>query len=189
MSDLLRDAVNEQLRSDVPEFAPGDTIKVSYRIREGDKERIQAFEGVCITRRGGGTAETFTVQGLTPSTAYTFALKTADEVSNWSTLSNRPDAVTGPLPELPEMVLVPAGSFTMGDGSAVCGVDERAVTLTRAFELSRYEVTNQQYLEAVQWAYLHGHVIVTAAGVFDVLDGGSEELLDLDDPEEIGRAS
>jgi len=64
MSDLLRDAVNEQLRSDVPDFAPGDTIKVSYRIREGDKERIQAFEGVCIKRRGGGTAETFTVRKI-----------------------------------------------------------------------------------------------------------------------------
>lgn len=64
MSDLLRDVVSEQLRGDVPDFAPGDTIKVSYRIREGDKERIQAFEGVCIKRRGGGTAETFTVRKI-----------------------------------------------------------------------------------------------------------------------------
>ncbi|HSG46881.1 MAG TPA: 50S ribosomal protein L19 [Longimicrobiales bacterium] len=64
MSDLLRDVVTEQLRGDVPDFAPGDTIKVSYRIREGDKERIQAFEGICIKRRGGGTAETFTVRKI-----------------------------------------------------------------------------------------------------------------------------
>ncbi|MDT8341441.1 MAG: 50S ribosomal protein L19 [Longimicrobiales bacterium] len=64
MSDLLRDVVSEQLRGDVPDFAPGDTIKVSYRIREGDKERIQAFEGICIKRRGGGVAETFTVRKI-----------------------------------------------------------------------------------------------------------------------------
>ena len=62
MSDLLRDVVQEQLRGETPDFAPGDTIRVSYRIREGDKERIQAFEGVCIKRRGGSVDETFTVR-------------------------------------------------------------------------------------------------------------------------------
>lgn len=64
MSDLLQDVVKEQLRESVPDFSPGDTINVSYRIREGDKERIQAFEGVCIKRRGGGVAETFTVRKI-----------------------------------------------------------------------------------------------------------------------------
>jgi len=64
MSDLLRDIVQDELRGDTPDFSPGDTIKVSYRIREGEKERIQAFEGVCIKRRGGGTAETFTVRKI-----------------------------------------------------------------------------------------------------------------------------
>jgi large subunit ribosomal protein L19 len=64
MSDLLREAVSEQLRTDIPDFAPGDTIRVAYRIREGSKERIQAFEGVCIKRRGGGTAATFTVRKI-----------------------------------------------------------------------------------------------------------------------------
>lgn len=64
MSDLLSDIVKGELRGDTPDFSPGDTIKVSYRIREGDKERIQAFEGICIKRRGGGTSETFTVRKI-----------------------------------------------------------------------------------------------------------------------------
>ena len=64
MSDLLQDVVKEQLRDSTPDFSPGDTIRVSYRIREGEKERIQAFEGVCIKRRGGGVAETFTVRKI-----------------------------------------------------------------------------------------------------------------------------
>lgn len=52
----------EGLRTDIPEFGAGDTVRVSVRVREGDKERLQAFEGVCIGRRGAGTSETFTVR-------------------------------------------------------------------------------------------------------------------------------
>ena len=52
----------ENMRADLPAFRPGDTIKVMVRVREGDKERLQAFEGVCIGRRGGGISETFTVR-------------------------------------------------------------------------------------------------------------------------------
>lgn len=62
MADLLQDIVKEEIRTDLPEFAPGDTVRVLYRVREGEKERIQAFEGVCISRRGGGMAETFMVR-------------------------------------------------------------------------------------------------------------------------------
>ena len=50
------------LRTDIPAFRPGDTIRVNVRVKEGDKERLQAFEGVCIARRGGGVSETFTVR-------------------------------------------------------------------------------------------------------------------------------
>ena len=64
MSDLLRELENEHLRDDLPEFQAGDTIRVNYRVREGQKERIQGFEGVCIGRRGGGMAETFTVRKI-----------------------------------------------------------------------------------------------------------------------------
>lgn len=53
---------HDQLREDVPEFRPGDTVRVQVRVREGDKERLQAFEGVVIRRKGGGANETFTVR-------------------------------------------------------------------------------------------------------------------------------
>ncbi len=52
----------EGLRTDIPDFAPGDTVRVQVRVREGEKERLQAFEGVCIGRRGGGMSETFTLR-------------------------------------------------------------------------------------------------------------------------------
>src|SRR5688572_33255194 len=52
------------LRSDLPPFRSGDTLKVNVRVKEGDKERIQAFEGVCIARRGSGVSETFTVRKI-----------------------------------------------------------------------------------------------------------------------------
>lgn len=60
--DILQEVQKEQLRADVPEFAPGDTLRVNVRVREGEKERLQAFEGVCIARKGGGISETFTVR-------------------------------------------------------------------------------------------------------------------------------
>jgi large subunit ribosomal protein L19 len=50
------------LRTDLPVFYPGDTVRVQVRVREGDKERLQAFEGVCIALRGAGISETFTVR-------------------------------------------------------------------------------------------------------------------------------
>src|SRR5918911_3749353 len=52
----------EYMRGDIPPFRPGDTLRVNVRVREGDKERLQAFEGVCIARRGSGVNETFTVR-------------------------------------------------------------------------------------------------------------------------------
>jgi large subunit ribosomal protein L19 len=62
--DVLQELERSQLRKDIPPFAPGDTLRVLYRVREGDKERIQAFEGVCLGRRGGGAGETFTVRKI-----------------------------------------------------------------------------------------------------------------------------
>lgn len=51
-----------QLKEDLPSFQPGDTLKVHVRIKEGNKERLQAFEGVCIARKHGGVRETITVR-------------------------------------------------------------------------------------------------------------------------------
>lgn len=58
----LDEVRREALRKDLPAFQPGDTIRVLVRVREGDKERNQAFEGVCIARRGSGISESFTVR-------------------------------------------------------------------------------------------------------------------------------
>lgn len=54
----------EYLRENLPSFRPGDTVRVNVRVREGEKERIQAFEGVCIARKNGGVHETFTVRKI-----------------------------------------------------------------------------------------------------------------------------
>jgi len=51
-----------QLRANIPDFEPGDTVRVHVRIKEGDKERLQAYEGVCIARKHGGIRETITVR-------------------------------------------------------------------------------------------------------------------------------
>jgi len=60
----LMDVEKAYLRSDVPPFRPGDTLRVHVRVREGDKERIQVFEGICIARKHGGLRETFTVRKI-----------------------------------------------------------------------------------------------------------------------------
>ena len=59
---LIAQITQEYMKNDVPEFRPGDTVKVYVRIKEGDKERLQLFEGLVIKRRGGGISETFTVR-------------------------------------------------------------------------------------------------------------------------------
>ena len=64
VSNTLDFLEKEQMRADLPEFAPGDTVKVHMRIVEGEKERIQIFEGPVIARRGGGLRESFTVRKI-----------------------------------------------------------------------------------------------------------------------------
>ena len=60
--DVLRQIESEQIKGQVPDFSPGDTVKVHVLVREGDKERSQIFQGVVIKRKGSGTNETFTVR-------------------------------------------------------------------------------------------------------------------------------
>jgi large subunit ribosomal protein L19 len=60
--DLIRLLEQEQLRQDLPDFRPGDTVRVHVRIREGNRERVQPFEGIVIARRSGGINETMTVR-------------------------------------------------------------------------------------------------------------------------------
>lgn len=60
--NIIASIEQEQLRQDIPQFRPGDTVQVHAKIVEGNRERIQVFEGVVIKRRGGGLRETFTVR-------------------------------------------------------------------------------------------------------------------------------
>lgn len=62
--DVLREVTQEQLRTDIPQFRAGDTVRVHVKVVEGQRERIQVFEGVVIKRRGGGISETFTVRKI-----------------------------------------------------------------------------------------------------------------------------
>jgi len=62
--NTLDDIEAAQLRDDIPDFGPGDTVRVHVRVLEGGRERTQAFEGIVIGRRGGGIRETFTVRKI-----------------------------------------------------------------------------------------------------------------------------
>ena len=64
MNELIKSLEQEQLKNEVPNFGPGDTVKVHVRIVEGKRERIQVFEGVVIKRQGGGNRETFTIRKI-----------------------------------------------------------------------------------------------------------------------------
>ena len=64
MNEIIRSIEAEQLRADVAEFAVGDTVKVYGKIKEGNRERIQVFEGIVLKRQGGSNRETFTVRKM-----------------------------------------------------------------------------------------------------------------------------
>lgn len=64
MDDIIRSVESAQLRDDHPEFRAGDTVKVHFLVREGDKVRTQMFQGMVISRRGSGISETVTVRKI-----------------------------------------------------------------------------------------------------------------------------
>ena len=64
MNDIIKNIEAAQMKESVPEFRVGDTVKVSAKIKEGNRERIQVFEGTVIKRQGGSNRETFTVRKL-----------------------------------------------------------------------------------------------------------------------------
>ena len=64
MNELIREIEKEQLKANVDEFRVGDTVKVHAKVKEGQRERIQIFEGTVLKRQGGGSRETFTVRKL-----------------------------------------------------------------------------------------------------------------------------
>ncbi|HEY0591217.1 MAG TPA: 50S ribosomal protein L19, partial [Thermoanaerobaculia bacterium] len=64
MADLMKVVEAAEMRKELPRFAPGDTVKVHVRVKEGDKERIQIFQGIVISRKGGGSRQMFTVRKI-----------------------------------------------------------------------------------------------------------------------------
>ena len=64
MDTAIADLELAQVRQDIPDFRPGDTLKVHVRVKEGNRSRIQVFQGVVIRRQGGGARETFTVRKI-----------------------------------------------------------------------------------------------------------------------------
>ncbi len=64
MSNIINEIENEQMQSEVPDFAPGDTVVVQVKVKEGNRERLQAFEGVVIARRNRGLNSSFTVRKI-----------------------------------------------------------------------------------------------------------------------------
>lgn len=63
-TDIIREIERRQMRQDIPDFGPGDTVRVHVKVIEGERERIQVFEGVVLRRSGGGLTETFTVRKI-----------------------------------------------------------------------------------------------------------------------------
>lgn len=64
MSNIIDQLNQEQMRSDAPDFGAGDTLAVHVKVREGDRERVQVFEGICIARRNRGFDSSFTVRKI-----------------------------------------------------------------------------------------------------------------------------
>ncbi|NCB41644.1 MAG: 50S ribosomal protein L19 [Clostridia bacterium] len=62
--DIIKSIAQDYVKSDIPDFAVGDTVKVSIKIKEGTRERIQIFEGFVLKRQNGGLSETFTVRRI-----------------------------------------------------------------------------------------------------------------------------
>ena len=64
MTNTIQELEQAQLKNDLPEFGPGDTVRVQVRVKEGDRERLQAFEGVVIAKRNRGLNSSFTVRKI-----------------------------------------------------------------------------------------------------------------------------
>ncbi len=64
MTNIIQELEQAQLKNDLPKFGPGDTVRVQVRVKEGDRERLQAFEGVVIAKRNRGLNSSFTVRKI-----------------------------------------------------------------------------------------------------------------------------
>ena len=91
MTNIIDEINAEQLSKDIPEFAPGDTIVVNVKVKEGNRERVQAFEGVCIAVRKRGLNSAFTVRKISHGTGVERVFQTHSPLIDSITVKRRGD--------------------------------------------------------------------------------------------------
>jgi len=91
MTNIIDEINAEQLNRDIPEFAPGDTIVVNVKVKEGNRERVQAFEGVCIAVRNRGLNSAFTVRKISHGTGVERVFQTHSPLIDSITVKRRGD--------------------------------------------------------------------------------------------------
>ena len=91
MTNIIDEINAEQLNNDIPEFAPGDTIVVNMKVKEGNRERVQAFEGVCIAVRNRGLNSAFTVRKISHGTGVERVFQTHSPLIDSITVKRRGD--------------------------------------------------------------------------------------------------
>ena len=91
MTNIIDEINAEQLNKDIPQFAPGDTIVVSVKVKEGNRERLQAFEGVCIAIRNRGLNSAFTVRKISHGTGVERVFQTYSPMIDSVTVKRRGD--------------------------------------------------------------------------------------------------
>jgi len=89
MTNIIDEINAEQLNKDIPKFSPGDTIVVNVKVREGDRERLQAFEGVCIAIRNRGLNSAFTVRKISHGTGVERVFQTHSPLIDSITVKRR----------------------------------------------------------------------------------------------------
>ena len=91
MTNIIDEINAEQLNQDIPQFAPGDTIVVNVKVKEGNRERVQAFEGVCIAVRNRGLNSAFTVRKISHGTGVERVFQTHSPLIDSITAKRRGD--------------------------------------------------------------------------------------------------
>ena len=91
MTNIIDEINAEQLNKDIPQFAPGDTLVVSVKVKEGNRERLQAFEGVCIAMRNRGLNSAFTVRKISHGTGVERVFQTYSPMNDSITVKRRGD--------------------------------------------------------------------------------------------------
>ena len=91
MTNIIDDINAEQLNAGIPEFAPGDTIVVNVKVKEGNRERLQAFEGICIAKRNRGLNSAFTVRKISHGTGVERVFQTHSPLIDSITVKRKGD--------------------------------------------------------------------------------------------------